>query len=108
MTKPKRHSSRFLYLVSPLNILNVLITTDTPLILFVFLSALALFKALQRNGLAWYGLSGVLFGLAFLSKYFAVLLGLGYLGYFIFSSKDKQKTAGFSLAVSGRIAIRAA
>ncbi len=86
-----------LYLISPLNILNVLVTTDTPLILFVFLSAAALFKALQRNSMVWYGLSGALFGMAFLSKYFAVLLGLGYLAYFIFSSRSKQKTAGFIL-----------
>ena len=32
--------------------------------------------------------------MAFLSKYFAVLLGLGYLAYFIFSSRSKQKTEG--------------
>ena len=86
-----------LYLLSPLNILNVLITTDTPLILFVFLSAAALFKALHKDSLRWYALSGMFFGMAFLSKYFAVLLGLGYLGYFIFSSKSRQKTQGLIL-----------
>ena len=86
-----------LFLVSPLNILNVLVTTDTPLILFVFLSAAALFKALQRNSLPWYALSGALLGMAFLSKYFAVLLGLGYLGYFIFSDKSAQKSKGLGL-----------
>ena len=86
-----------LFLVSPLNILNVLVTTDTPLILFVFLSAASLFKALQKNSLAWYGLSGALFGLAFLSKYFAVLLGIGYLAYLFFSDKAGQKTKGFIL-----------
>ena len=86
-----------LFLVSPLNILNVLVTTDTPLILFVFLSAATLFKALQKNSLAWFGLSGVWFGLAFLSKYFAVLLGLGYLAYFIFSGRNKQNIRGFIL-----------
>jgi 4-amino-4-deoxy-L-arabinose transferase-like glycosyltransferase len=68
-----------LFLISPLNILNVLVTTDTMLILFAFLSAATLSKALQNNNLGLYGLSGVLLGLAFLSKYFAVLLGLGYL-----------------------------
>ena len=86
-----------LFLVSPLNILNVLVTTDTPLILFVFLSTAALFKALQKNNMAWYGLSGALFGMAFLSKYFAALLGLGYLAYLIFSSRDRQKLRGFIL-----------
>ena len=86
-----------LYLISPLNILNVLITTDTPLILFAFLSAASLFKALQKDNMRWYALSGVFFGMAFLSKYFAVLLGLGYLTYFVFSSKSKQKTKGLIL-----------
>ena len=86
-----------LYLVSPLNILNVLITNDTLLILFAFLSAAALFKALQKNSMAWYGLSGALLGMAFLSKYFAVLLGLGYLAYLIFSARNRQRTQGVIL-----------
>jgi len=86
-----------LFLVSPLNILNVLITTDTPLILFAFLSAASFYKAQQKTSLGWYALSGAFFGMAFLSKYFAVLLGLGYLAYFIISDKDRQKTLGFIL-----------
>jgi 4-amino-4-deoxy-L-arabinose transferase-like glycosyltransferase len=86
-----------LFLVSPLNIVNVLITTDTPLILFVFLSATALYKAQQKNSLAGYALSGALLGLAFLSKYFAVLLGLVYLAYFVFSGRRAQMTRGFAL-----------
>ena len=86
-----------LFLVSPLNILNVLVTTDTPLILFAFFSLAALFKALQHNRMGWYALSGAFFGMAFLSKYFAVLLGLSYLAYLIFSVKSKQKTGGFIL-----------
>jgi hypothetical protein len=82
------------YLVSPLNVLNVLITTDTPLILFVFLSAAALFRALQRDSLAWYALSGVFFGLAFLSKYFAVLLGISYLVYFVVARRGGRTALG--------------
>jgi hypothetical protein len=86
-----------LFLVSPLNILNVLVTTDTPLILFVFLSVASLFIALKQHRIVWYGLSGALLGMAFLSKYFAVLLGFGYLGFLIFSARSKQKTVGFLL-----------
>lgn len=86
-----------LFLASPLNVLNVLVTTDTPLILFAFLSAASLYKALQQESFAWYVLSGAFFGMAFLSKYFAVLLGLGYLAYFIFSARSKQKTLGLAL-----------
>jgi hypothetical protein len=86
-----------LYLVSPLNVLNVLITNDTPLILFAFLSAAALFNALPRNSPVWYALSGAMLGMAFLSKYFAALLGLGYLAYWIYSARSRQRTQGFLL-----------
>lgn len=86
-----------LFLTAPLNVLNVLFTTDTPLILFAFLSASALYKALQKTSMGWHALSGAFFGMAFLSKYFAALLGLGYLAYFIFSGKSRQKTPGFIL-----------
>ncbi|MDX8386269.1 MAG: glycosyltransferase family 39 protein, partial [Gallionella sp.] len=100
-----------LFLISPLNILNVLITTDTPLILFAFLSVMALFKALQQDRMVWYALSGALLGMAFLSKYFAVLLGLAYFIYAIFAIKsdhnvlesdhktlkNKQKMIGFTV-----------
>jgi len=63
-------------LLVPVNVWNVLITTDTPLILFSVLSMLAF--ARQRHFVA-----GLLLGLAFLSKYFAVLLGLAYLAWAI-------------------------
>lgn len=68
-----------LLLVSPVYLVNVLITTDTGLILFGFLSAVALQQALRRESAALYVVAGALLGLAFLSKYFAVLLGMAYL-----------------------------
>lgn len=86
-----------LYMVSPLNVLNVLVTTDTPLVLFAFFSTFALFRAMQKEHMGWYALSGAFLGLAFLSKYFAVLLGVAYLGYFIFSARSARKTQGFAL-----------
>jgi hypothetical protein len=83
-----------LFLLSPLNLLNVLITNDTLLILFSFLSGIALLKALQKNSMGWYVLAGALLGLAFLSKYFAVLLGIGYFAYFVSAGRDKEKVRG--------------
>jgi 4-amino-4-deoxy-L-arabinose transferase-like glycosyltransferase len=59
-----------------MNVWNVLVTTDTPLVFFSVASLLAF--ARQR-----FLLAGVLLGLAFLSKYFAVLLGLAYLAWAI-------------------------
>jgi hypothetical protein len=66
-------------LLAPLNVWNVLITTDTPLVLFGAASMLAFLRGVQRDSSGWYFASGLLLGLAFLSKYFAVLLGLAFL-----------------------------
>jgi hypothetical protein len=89
-----------LYLVSPINLLGVLVTTDTPLILFSLLSTLLLYRALQDDGLLYYALSGMALGLAFLSKYFAVLLGLAYLTYFATTVKTPARLRGLMLLIA--------
>ena len=86
-----------LFLVSPINILSVLVSTDTLLVLFSFISAAFLFLALRQNKYLFYFLSGAFLGLSFLSKYFAVLLGIAYFAYFILTKKSKEKTIGFLL-----------
>ncbi len=73
--------------LAPINWLNTLITTDTPLIFWSALSIAALMVAEQRaqfdrKAFFLYSLSGLFLGLAFLSKYFSVVLGLTYLIYF--------------------------
>lgn len=77
---------------SPLSLLFVFTLTDTGCILFAALSFLCAWQALQVEGqapgrsqgrsLLWAVGAGVGLGLAFLSKYFAVFLGLAYLIYF--------------------------
>ena len=86
--------------LAPLNWLNTLITTDTPLIFWSVLSAATLMRAEQRDRPAYwlYALSGVFIGCAFLSKYFAVVLGLTYCGYFLIYRRDRL--AGFALLVA--------
>jgi 4-amino-4-deoxy-L-arabinose transferase-like glycosyltransferase len=79
-------------LLVPLNVWNVLITTDTPLALFSVASMLAF--ARQR-----FFLAGVLLGLAFLSKYFAVLLGLAYLVWALAA----RRPAAFGLVFLGAL-----
>lgn len=71
-----------LFTLSPLSLINVFTLTDTGCILFAALSFLAASRALGRNSLAWAALAGAGLGLAFLSKYFAVLLGIGYLIFY--------------------------
>ena len=88
--------------LAPLNWLNAIITTDTPLIFWSMLSAAALIRAerrpeLDRAAYGLYALSGVFLGCAFLSKYFSVVLGLTYLGYFVFYRRERL--AGLALLV---------
>jgi len=72
-----------LYLLAPINILGVLMTTDSPLMLWSFVSALCFYAAQRHDSMGWYFASGLLLGLAFLSKYFAGLLGIAYLLYIL-------------------------
>lgn len=91
--------------LAPLNWLNVLITTDTPLIFWSALSVAALMNAERRESVdraAWglYALSGLFLGCAFLSKYFSVVLGFTYLVYFaLYRRKSSARLAGFGLLV---------
>lgn len=85
-----------LFFVSPLNLIGVLITTDIPLILFSFLSGMFLFLAIKHKENLWlYLIAGICLGIAFFSKYFAVLLALSYLLFFLFSKKSWKRTFGF-------------
>ncbi|MBN1824022.1 MAG: glycosyltransferase family 39 protein [Endomicrobiales bacterium] len=85
------------YLISPYNMLNVLISTDTPVIFFVFVSVIALYLAEQKGGIPYYLLSGVFLGCAFLSKYFSAFLALSYIVYFFLGVKSAKRSAGFLL-----------
>jgi 4-amino-4-deoxy-L-arabinose transferase-like glycosyltransferase len=74
-------------LLAPMNVWNVLVTTDSPLMVFAAASAMAFAlgaaraKDEGRGAGAFFFAAGVLLGLAFLSKYLAVLLGLAYLAW---------------------------
>ncbi len=80
--------------LAPINWLNVLITTDTPLMFWSVLSVALLLRAERRERMdrvAWalYALSGLALGCAFLSKYFSVVLGLTYLVYFALYRRER-------------------
>ncbi len=67
-----------LFLALPFTWALNLITTDTPLILFLFFSGYALLRAEQEDDLRWDAAAGALLGLALLSKYFAGLMAIAY------------------------------
>lgn len=72
-----------LYWLAPVNLFIPLITTDTPLIFWSFVSAWCFYRAQRRDQWGWYLLAGICLGLAFISKFFAGLLGIAYLLYIV-------------------------
>jgi hypothetical protein len=87
------------FMLLPANVCAVLITTDTPLIFFSFASVLAFWQGLVRKAPAWQALAGAFLGFAFLSKYFAVLLGLAYVVYTVCSPRGQRDWRGLALVV---------
>jgi hypothetical protein len=68
-----------LVLLAPANVWNVAVTTDTPLVYFSVLAALAWVRATRDDGSRWYLAAGAMLCLAVLSKYFVALLGFAFL-----------------------------
>jgi hypothetical protein len=75
----RRYWAAVLVLLAPVNVWNVFITTDTPLIYFSVLSGLAWIRAARDDAPRWYLVAGLLLAGAVLSKYFAAILGFAYL-----------------------------
>jgi 4-amino-4-deoxy-L-arabinose transferase-like glycosyltransferase len=99
----RARAAALLVLLAPVDVWNVLITTDTPVILFTMLSALAYVAAQRRASLGWYAAAGALLGLAFLGKYFAALLGIAYLVHVAFIRRDAGRWAGFGVLLAASL-----
>lgn len=67
-----------LFLLSPINLVNIFITTDTPLLAFTILAGITALAADRRGSMGLWWLAGFLLGLGFLSKYLAVILGVAW------------------------------
>ena len=65
-------------------------TPDVPLLLFWTLSILCLYKAIFEDKKWFWIIAGITMGLAFNSKYTALLLQIGVLAFLIFSSKYRK------------------
>ncbi len=86
------------FLVAPVNLINVLITTDTPLIFFSFVSAWFFYNALyETKSYQSFIAAGLFLGLAFFSKYFAVFLGVAYGIYIVLFHRNKRDLIGLGL-----------
>ncbi len=93
-----------LYWLAPVNLFIPLITTDTPLIFWSFVSAWCFYRAQRRDQPLWYFLAGIFLGLAFFSKFFAGLLGLAYVAYLLlFVRRGWRPYLGILLIVLGTL-----
>ncbi|MDG1806062.1 glycosyltransferase family 39 protein [Flavicella sp.] len=73
-----------------ISILSINSTPDVPLILFWTLSLICLSKAIFENKKIYWILGGIAMGLAFNSKYTALLLQIGLLAFLVFSAKYRK------------------
>ena len=67
-----------IYLALPWTWMFFLVTTDTPVVLFMAMAVWCFLRGFDGHRSGWFWCAGTLLGLAFLSKYFAVLLGLAF------------------------------
>ena len=88
--------------LSPLNAVNVAITTDVPLMAFAFLAMVAYLRALRTGRGTDYLLAGLMLGGALMSKYFAGLLALAIGGHRL-ASRAPGRWRGFALLVAGSL-----
>ncbi len=73
-----------LFLLSPPVLFNVLITPDTPLLLFSVLAGVFAIRASRRDRIVDWTLAGLFLGFAFLAKYLAFLLGVAFAIHLLF------------------------
>jgi 4-amino-4-deoxy-L-arabinose transferase-like glycosyltransferase len=73
-----------------ISILSFNSTPDVPLILFWTISLIGLYKAIFQEKKWFWILAGIAMGLAFNSKYTALLLQVGLIGFLVFSNKYRK------------------
>jgi hypothetical protein len=89
INKEKAFFNSILFILMPLDILIVLFTNDIPLLLFGIIGTYFLLISFKNHYIKNSILSGIFFGLSFLSKYFILFLLLGLLIYVILTYKTK-------------------
>jgi hypothetical protein len=91
-----------LVLLAPVDVWNIFITTDTPLIYFSVLSGMAWIRAARDDAPRWYLAAGLLLAGAVLSKYFAAILGFAYL-VDVLRRRRRGAWAGLAIAYAGTL-----
>jgi hypothetical protein len=91
-----------LVLLAPAYVWNVLVTTDTPMIVFALLSAAAYLRGLDATGgrrNVWMAAAGLFLSLALLSKYFSVFLAFAFAAHIVAVRRDRRRWNDLALLV---------
>lgn len=86
-----------LFLIAPVSLYNVFITTDTPVILFIFLCGWAYYEASQHERIRDYALAGIALGLGMLSKYFEGLMAIAAAAYWVLIDRRAKGFIGLMI-----------
>jgi 4-amino-4-deoxy-L-arabinose transferase-like glycosyltransferase len=84
------YATALAWLLVPAQVLDIATTTDTPLIFFAFVSLAAFVLGVRRSSPALFAAAGAAVGLAFLAKYFAVMLGFAYLVFTLLVPRPRR------------------
>lgn len=90
---PRKKAQNALLLISStilISILSLVSTPDVPLLLFWTLSLIFLYKGIFENKFQYWILAGISIGLALNSKYTALFIFIGLVGFLIFSKKYRK------------------
>lgn len=102
-TKLAFFSSLFIYFIPTYQLSSILFLTDTPLAFFYLMLTFYFYKSINTNKLSDWILTGIFGGLAFLSKFSAVLFILPAVIFLLFYRRDvlRQKYFYLSLFIAG-------
>ena len=89
-----------MFALSPSSLWLLFISNDAPLLILLVLSVVAFDKADREKNYLLSWTSGLLLGLAFLAKYLAVIVGIGYLVYALLD-KRKERLRHVVLVLAG-------
>lgn len=102
--KEKAFFVSLIFLISPIDILILLMTNDVTLVFFALLGTLFLLQSYEQKG-KWFFytiLSGVFLGFAFLSKYFAVFLfiSLLFFSFIVYKTRILKNVVIVTIVIS--------
>lgn len=103
LDEAKANLASTVFLLSPLNTLLVVTTTDTPLIFFSALATVFVFRNIASGRWNDALLAGFFLGAAFLSKYFAVLLGVAFVVSYLAFAGARRRWLPLGLIVAGAL-----